>query len=399
MPATLRAEEREALELQFEALSANGFLNLLTRRRFADLAALECDEGAVLSLYVDLSPQSRHNDAWAIDLKSQTRRLLSETGASPHRDTIEREAERMRRWLEDRVPRLGRGAAIFSCPNRQLWWSVSLPIAFPTRLRAGRRPYLRPLARVRDEYHRFAVVLLDKQRARLFVAQFGHVTEVADMVEDIPRHHKQGGTSQMGLQRHHDAHVMWHAGAVARATELLMERFEARSLLVSGSSAVLAEYRVHLAPAFVRRWVGEFTLPIEASLTEVAKAIEPLEQEAEAKQESNVIARLGDMIPQGKGTWGLEHTLRALRERRIQVLVVHDRYRAPGQECLRCEMLLSQTPAVCPNCGGALSAVDDLVDAMLERAVMQEAELELVRSEEGRKRLPADEPIGAVFRF
>ena len=79
--------------------------------------------------------------------------------------------------------------------------------------------------------------------------------------------------------------------------------------------------------------------------------------------------------------------------------MVHDLYRVPGQECMRCEMLLSRMPPACPSCGGTLSQIDDLVDAMLERAVMQEAELELVRSEEAQKRLPADEPIGAWLRF
>jgi len=397
MPAMLRAEEKDALETQFDALAMNGFLNVLTRRKFIDLATLECDTGPVVSLYVDLTPQNRHNDAWAIDLKNQARKLIADSNGM-HRDTIEAEVDRMLRWLGDRASRLGRGAAIFSCPSRELWWSISLPIAFPTRLRAGRRPYLRPLARVRDEHDRFAVVVLDKQRARLFVAQFGHVTEVADMVEDIPKHHKQGGTSQMRLQRHHDAHVMWHAGAVAHATELLMERLEARYLLLSGTREVLSEYRVHLAPAFVRRWRGEFNIPIEAAPTDVAKAIEPLVRSAESKQEAEAVARLENSVP-GKGTWGLENTLLALEERRIQLLIVHDQYRAPGQECVRCHMLFTTTPTVCPSCGMELAQVPDLIDAMLERAVVQEAELELVRSEDVRKRLPAEEPIGALFRF
>ena len=398
MPAMLRAEEREALETQFEALSSNGYLNVLTRRRFTDLAALECNEGAVVSLYVDLSPQSRHNEAWSIDLKSQMRRLLADQHGSPHREVIEAETERMRRWLTDRVGSLGRGAAIFSCPSRGLWWSLSLPVAFPTRLRAGRRPYLRPLARVRDEYERYGVVVLDKQRARLFVSQLGHLTEVADMVEDVPKHHKQGGRSQMSLQRHHDAHVMWHAGAVAHATELLMERFEARHLLVSGTREILAEYRVHLAPSLVRRWVGEFSVPIDAGAAEVAKAIEPVQRDTEAHQETQAVSRIENSIP-GKGTWGLTNTLTALSERRVQLLVVHDQYRVGGKECMHCQMLMTETPEACPSCGNALSPVEDLVDAMLERAVVQEAELELVRSDGARRRLPVGEPIGALFRF
>ena len=80
-------------------------------------------------------------------------------------------------------------------------------------------------------------------------------------------------------------------------------------------------------------------------------------------------------------------------------LVVHDRYRAAGGECLNCEMLLVAGVAECPACGGSVDAVEDIVDAALERAVVQEAGLELVRSDEGRALLPEAEPIGALLRF
>ena len=38
-------------------------------------------------------------------------------------------------------------------------------------------------------------------------------------------------------------------------------------------------------------------------------------------------------------------------------------------------------------------------DAVLEQAVTQEAELELVRSDVARAKLPVGEPIGAILRF
>jgi peptide subunit release factor 1 (eRF1) len=252
---------------------------------------------------------------------------------------------------------------------------------------------------VRDEHDRFAVVVLDKQRARLFVAQLGHVVEVADIFEDTPRHHKQGGRSQMRLQRHHDAHVMWHAGAVAHATELLMERFETRYLLVSGTTQILAEYRVHLPPGLVRRWKGDFPVSIDASADEVARAVEPIERRVETEEETEAIARVNTAVPAGRGVWGLGKTLKAVDEKRVQLLVVHDRYRTPGRECVPCRMLLPPATAACPKCGKAVGDVEDVVDAILERAVTQEAELELVRSNEARRLLPPGEPIGGLLRF
>jgi peptide subunit release factor 1 (eRF1) len=399
MPTSLTPQEREALAERFDSLAVDGPLSVLTRARFAELAALECRDGAVVSLYVDLSPQARHQDAWAIDVKTQAKKLLADLPAGADRDAVDHEVERMRRWLAEHASRAGRGAALFSCPSRGLWWQVSLPIPLPTRLRAGRRPYLRPLARVRDEHERFAVVILDKERARLFVIQLGHLEEAADLFAETPRHHDQGGWTQMIFQRRRDAHALWHAGAVAHATDLLMERVEARHLLVSGSAEVLAEYRSQLPPSVLKRWAGEFSLPVDASVGDVTRAVEPLIARTEAAAEREAIARINDAVPQGRGAWGLAGTLRGLEERRVMLLVVHDRYRAPGGECPGCGLLLVEGTARCPACGGEPAAVEDIVDAALERAVSQEAELELVRANDARRLLPPGEPIGALFRF
>jgi len=399
MATSLRSQEREALRRSFEELSANGPLNLLTRKEFTDLAALDCDRGPVVSLYLDLSPQNRHNNAWSIELKALVRNVLAGLEEGSEAEVVREEVDRMEKWVRDHVASLGRGAVLFSCPSKGLWLSVRLPIQLPSRLRVGRRPYLRPLARVWDENARYAVVVLDKQRARLFVSHLGAVQEVADLFEDTPGHHKQGGWSQMRFQRHHDAHVLWHAGAVAEATELLLERFEARYLLVSGPPEVRNEFRAALSPRAKERWAGEFSVDLEAGETEVETAIADLRQDTESREEVDAIESLNNAVSGGRAVWGLENTLRAVQEKRARHLVVHDRYRAPGSECRRCHLLLADGAETCPACDGELEPVEDLVDAILEGAVVQEAELELVRSNEARKMLPVGEPIGALLRF
>ncbi len=399
MAATLTREERDALLDRFNETALESPLNVLTRRRFNELASLECDRGPVVSIYVDLSPQNRHNNAWAIDLKTAARDAVAGVEDPALAGPAEREIERMERWIKDNAARLGRGAALFSCPEEDAWFQVALLAELPTRVRIGRRPYLRPLARVRDEHDRFAVVSLDKQRARLFVSQLGGILEIADIFEDTPNHHKQGGWSQMRFQRHHDAHVMWHAGAVAHATEMMMDRFEIRHLLATGTPEVLAEYREHLSPAVGKCWDGEFGLPIDASPTETVEAIGPLQKEVEAREEIATIEKLNNSVSGGKGVWGLEDTLKALMEQRVMTLVVHDRFRAPGKECMKCRLVFVDGHQSCPACGGPAHKVEDVVDVALERAVTQLAVLELVRSDAARRLLPPGEPIGAVLRF
>jgi peptide chain release factor subunit 1 len=252
---------------------------------------------------------------------------------------------------------------------------------------------------VRDEHERAAAVVLDKQRARLFLVQLGFLEEVADIFEDVPGHHKQGGWSQMRFQRHHDAHVMWHAGAVAHATQLLLDRVEARHLFVSGTPQVLAEYREHLPAATARLVAGEFAVPIEAASSEVTAALAPHLAATEAREERDAIGKVNEQVGVDRAVWGLRSTLRAANERRIRTLVVHDRYRAPGAECPTCGGLFPQRETICPADQTALVPVEDVVDALLEGAAVQEADLELVRSDAGRALLPETEPVGALLRF
>jgi hypothetical protein len=56
-----------------------------------------------------------------------------------------------------------------------------------------------------------------KQRARLFTVFLGEIEERASFQEELlPARTDQGGLSQAGYQRHHEAHVHWHLKRVVQ---------------------------------------------------------------------------------------------------------------------------------------------------------------------------------------
>ena len=228
MKANLAPAERDAIIHQFDELARTAPFNILTRETLKQLATLSSDGAPIISLYLDLGPQARLNGAWATVLKSLSREALAKASGDFSDWDIVDEFNRIEKSIEAEIPQLGRGVAYFVCNGLGLWYRIALPLSLPNRLSIDRRAHLRPLLRMQDEHDRFAVAMLDKRRARLFISQLGQLHEVADLFEDTPPRHKQGGWSQMRFQRHHEAHVLWHAGAVAHATSLLMERFEAR---------------------------------------------------------------------------------------------------------------------------------------------------------------------------
>ena len=399
MGSTLGASEREALKQQVDQLVEQAPFNLLTRQHLLDLATVESDGAPIVSLYLNLSPQKRLKRAWAVALKSMARDALERQPTSISADAASAEIEKIERMLDERIPDLERGVAVFSCEPIDLWWLVPVPLEIRNHMEIGRRPFLRPLVRILDEHDQYVVVLLDKRRARLFVGQHGSIFEVLDLWEDTPPHQKGGGWSQMRFQRQHEAHVMWHASAVGHATSLLVKSFSAKHVLVSGTQEVLVEYKEHLPAIAADRLDGTFSVAIDASAKEIRETIRPLREEVEAREEESTISEIQEAVSSGRGVWGIEDTLRALVEQRVMKLVVDDKFHAAGGECLHCGMMSTRDTGDCRSCGNPLAVVDDIVDVALERALDQEAELELVRSTGALELLASAAPIGALLRF
>jgi len=399
MGTTLGASEREALKQQVDQLVEQAPFNLLTRQHLLELATVESDGAPIVSLYLNLSPRKRLKRAWAVALKSMARDAIERQPTSISADAARAEIEKIERMLDEKIPDLERGVAVFSCESIDLWWLVPVPLQIKNRMEIGRRPFLRPLVRILDEHDQYVVVLLDKRRARLFVGQQGSIFEVLDLFEDTPPHQKQGGWSQMRFQRQHDAHVMWHASAVGHATSLLIERFSAKHLLVSGTQEALVEYKEQLPASAAGRLDGTFSVPIDIPANKILEAIRPLQEEVEAREEERTIGEIQEAVSSGRGVWGIEDTLRVLVEQRVMKLIVDDRYHTTGGECLHCGMMSIRDEGDCRSCGKPLAIVDDIVDVALERALDQEAELELVRSPGALELLEGVAPIGALLRF
>ncbi len=399
MGTTLGASEREALKQQVDQLVEQAPFNLLTRQHLLELATVESDGAPIVSLYLNLSPRKRLKRAWAVALKSMARDAIERQPTSISADAARAEIDKIERMLDEKIPDLERGVAVFSCEPIDLWWLVPVPLQIKNRMEIGRRPFLRPLVRILDEHDQYVVVLLDKRRARLFVGQQGSIFEVLDLFEDTPPHQKQGGWSQMRFQRQHDAHVMWHASAVGHATSLLIERFSAKHLLVSGTQEALVEYKEQLPASAADRLDGTFSVPIDIPANKILEAIRPLQEEVEAREEERTIGEIQEAVSSGRGVWGIEDTLRVLVEQRVMKLIVDDRYHATGGECLHCGMMSIRDEGDCRSCGKPLAIVDDIVDVALERALDQEAELELVRSPGALELLEGVAPIGALLRF
>ena len=88
-----------------------------------------------------------------------------------------------------------------------LWEPLHLPVPVRNQLVVNQHPQVRQLEAVIERSERFAVLLADRQRARLFVFQLGQLVDWSERFDRLPRHEDDGGDMVKDQMRDHNLAV------------------------------------------------------------------------------------------------------------------------------------------------------------------------------------------------
>src|ERR1700730_14998011 len=218
------------------------------------LASFDSRGACVLSAYLNLAPQhqvQRTYQAVLKDLTAEMRQRLDEA----RRAALEAEGARVGEWLDAHPPD-GVGLAIFACTPAGLWETFNLHVPVRDMLVFEANSNVEPLLDLLDEYERYAVALVDKEKMRFFSVFLGEIEEHDDFKDFVPGKHDQGGVSQANFQRHHEAHVFRH---LKRTADYLANAYRQRPfdrLILAGPEEATSELRRMLPRALGSRAVA-----------------------------------------------------------------------------------------------------------------------------------------------
>jgi peptide subunit release factor 1 (eRF1) len=342
------------------------------------------------------------NRGFEVSLRNLLKTVGERITNAAERDQFEANRQRVEQFVHRLKPE-GRSVVLFSDDARDFWWARQLPISIPNIARFGREPYVRSLMETLDEYERYGVVLVDKQRARLFSVYLGGIEEHQEMMSDVPGKvdttTRDAMRSQMKIQRHHDQHVVWHVKEVADRLARLSERYRFDRLIIGGPEKAVTEF-LHVLPKRLRnRVVDTMSLNINVDERTVLAATRKIEERVEREHELRLVEELITAAHKGdRATTGLSETLRAVSEGRVWRLLYSNDFSPEGYECRQCRALFSQPREQCPLCKGELEPAPNLVNRVIDRVIDQEGRAEGVRGEAA-ERLAQAGHIGALLRF
>lgn len=304
-------------------------------------------EGPILSLYVDVNPAKPENAgrAYALRAKDAMKALNVPEGLS----------ERVLVVLKNQVLE-ARTAVFFAGEDlfEVLLLQVELPLVNSVKTafldeKAGRylvdgvlayfgEPFLLPLVYALDEYERYGIVYVDREKWRVFEVFLGEIEEVHDaflaldteawrrLSLDAPGRRFNlgrisGGAAQDLFAKRLEAWEERFYKALAHELERLSEARGFTRLVLMGPEEHTKLFLGHLPKRLRERVVAELpSLPHPgASPGEVLKRLEPVLEEVERREEVKFLERLEEAYP--KAAFGPE-VLARVQEGRVEVWVL-----------------------------------------------------------------------------
>jgi len=289
------------------------------------LAALEPSPFPVISLYLSLTANQNgreSHDQFVRKVFSDRAKALP--AESPERESFERDAERIRRYLDSEKPQSSQGLAIFACSGAGLFEAIPLETPFDDHwMFVGSAPHLYPLAKLVDTYPRYAAVSVDTNKARIQVFSLAAAERAERVVSDKTRRTSKGGWSQARYQRRADNVHTNHMKEVVEALGKVVREEKIEQVVIAGDEVAVAKLREQLPNELAEKIVDVVRLQRNAQdasfLEATFDAIRKKDAETDAEKVDEL---LGEWQSGGLGVAGPEATLSAFDLGQVDELII-----------------------------------------------------------------------------
>jgi peptide chain release factor subunit 1 len=260
----------------------------------------------------------------------------------------------------------------------------------------GRELYLTPLVPLVGRGEGLIVAVVSREQGRIYRLRGGRLQDVADLTEEQPGRHDQGGWSQARYQRHIENLVQEHLKTVAEQLGQLVRTNRASRLVVVCAEEMRTEFENALPTEARKAIVGWTHARAQASPAELLEAVMPELERAQAGEEAEIADRWREEAGRnGRAAAGWEQTLEAASDARVDLLLfsqgaAHDAWQCPA--CGR----VNVSGGRCPLDGTEMEHRPDGLDLAVHQTLVHGGSVRALRN---RRDLDPVDGIGALLRF
>jgi len=373
---------------------------MLSREEIRRIADMRGDNAYFVSLYLNVNPATNVKDNYVIHVKNMLKQV-SERYDKSILKMIQADMDKIESYILSNKRIFKKGLAIISSDKKGFWRDFHLAIPVKNELVIDTTPYIQPLLDILDNYQRYAILLVGREYARIFMVHLGEIEEYSEVyTADVPGRHKKGGwfsLSEKSYERHIDYHVGLHLKEVLKELEAFMSREYVGRLIIGGSEEAVTKVKSMLPQNISEKLIGTFQADLQSNSKDILKKVEPIVQKFEKNKEEIIVKDLlTKAMKNENAVIGIEDVLNSLQEGRVMKLVIMKDFKNTGISCKKCGYLTVQEIDSCPYCKGEVQKANLIVDIIAQKAIQQGAFIEVVSESPELKKAGN---IGAFLRF
>src|SRR5687768_5026976 len=321
------AKEATTETTKIEGTKTEATKTVVPEKLLQTLLDFEPTAAPVISLYLDARADQHGQQSFLPFVRKQlNERSKSYESGSEERQSFEEDFVRITRYLESEIPPAVQGIAIFACSAEKDWFEVGhFDVPFErNRLFVSDRPHLYPLARMIDQYRRYAVVLADTNRAQIFVFAAGRAVEKEELENVKTKHAKVGGWSQARYQRHEQNYHMQHAKEVVDNLEKIVRDEGIEHIVLAGDEAtVIPLLREQMPKTLEEKVIDTLSLGINTPEHELLEESLTAFQRNDSLTDMEKVERLlNEYRADDLGVAGVPETLAALSNGQVEEMLI-----------------------------------------------------------------------------
>jgi hypothetical protein len=344
------------------------------------LASVEESDAPFISAYLNLE---NGQAGWRVILDERAR-ILRRVLKGDDLTDFEEALGKIEDWLATDLLPESKGAAIFV--RGPFGGAFMLPMQFaaplPNWIAVYPTPNIYHLVELKDNYHRYVVLLAMPDRVSILEVNLGAATIRAWL-------NQSGLRTRVGsewVRSHYQIHQAHRGDRFMHEKIAVLEQLlcagDHTHLILAGDPEITARVRHALPNDLAEKLVNvvpasERDRPTEVVMLTLASFIEHEEQESRTVAEHLIEG----LRSQNLAVAGSAATLDALRWGEVDILVMTSDYEPdPGWSCTTCRAMGTEVPEtyVCPQCGESAVRSLDVRAALLRLAGQQERSVEVV---------------------
>ncbi|MFH1214304.1 MAG: hypothetical protein V1681_09450 [Candidatus Neomarinimicrobiota bacterium] len=368
-----------------------------------DLIHFPQNDFPVTSAYFTLDNVAGNRKSHIVEIKKQIRYKKEKTyfqQLSPvEQESVLSDFDRILRWYgEELNPAESISSICFSSSGANLWQTINFKRPLPQNtLVIQPTPYIRPYTMLFSHYRNYAVVLIDRSKARIFESRLGEFKEHFYIEDNSPESVKVGGfkgRQERKVERNIHQAVIQHYKEVAQVAFDLFQKYKFHWVILGGRKESLTEFTKYLHTYLTSRIAGQMEIEPSASLNDVLKKIEATEEKARLDYENTLIMDLQEKKSAAQAVEGIQAVVPKILDNWVDTLIIQENFMTKGVFCRDCGYLGLNPVNSCPSQCGPLERTNDLVEQLLHRALLQGVNLQFVTSS-----MEKQGGIAATLRF